>query len=217
VRSRDEDDALDRAAGHGRLVAGLAGAAALARLVWIVAVPTHPVGDFAMYWESAGDFVERGAFDEQFIYMPGYVLALAAVRALGGGIFAAKLLGVGAGALATAAVTGLAARLFGRAAAVVAGLLCALWPAGVAVSSVLGTDMPARRARHRRRVAARAGRRGPPHARRRSLRGLHGPHGVRAGHRASARDPRRARVAGARRPAGRRRWGVRPRRWASPS
>jgi len=30
-----------------------------------------------------------------------------------------------------------------RAAALVAGLLCALWPAGVAVSSVTGTDMPA--------------------------------------------------------------------------
>jgi 4-amino-4-deoxy-L-arabinose transferase-like glycosyltransferase len=96
-----------------------------------------------MYWESAGYFAEHGAFDPEFIFMPGYVLALAALRWFGGGLFAAKLLGVGAGVLATAAVTGIAARLFGRAAAVVAGVLCALWPAGIAVASVTGTDMPA--------------------------------------------------------------------------
>ncbi len=128
---------------RGRAVLGLAALALVARLVWIVAVPTHPVGDFAMYWESAGYFAEHGAFDPEFIFMPGYVLALAALRALGGGLFAAKLLGVGAGVLATVAVTGIAARLFGRAAAVVSGVLCALWPAGIAVASVLGTDMPA--------------------------------------------------------------------------
>ena len=113
------------------------------RLAWVLAVPTHPVGDFAMYWESAAYLVEHGALDPQFIYMPGYVAALAVVQALGGGLLAGKLLGVAAGALATAAVTGLAARLFDRASAVAAGLLCALWPAGVVVSSVTGTDMPA--------------------------------------------------------------------------
>jgi 4-amino-4-deoxy-L-arabinose transferase-like glycosyltransferase len=101
------------------------------------------VGDFAMYWESAGHLVEHGALDPEFIYMPGYVLALAAVRMLGGGLMAAKLLGVAAGALSAAAASGLAARLFDRTAAIVAGLLCALWPAGIAVASVTGTDMPA--------------------------------------------------------------------------
>ncbi|HTA20125.1 MAG TPA: glycosyltransferase family 39 protein, partial [Polyangia bacterium] len=128
---------------EARLVVMLGALALAARLVWVLAVPTHPVGDFAMYWESAGHLVEHGAFDPEFIYMPGYVVALAAVRWLGGGLFAAKLLGVAAGGLATAAVTGLAARLFDRRSAVAAGLLCALWPAGITVASVVGTDMPA--------------------------------------------------------------------------
>ncbi len=133
----------DPAAYEARLVVALAALALAARLVWVLAVPTHPVGDFAMYWESAGHLVEHGAFDPEFIYMPGYVVALAAVRWLGGGLFAAKLLGVAAGGLATAAVTGLAARLFDRRSAIAAGLLCALWPAGITVASVIGTDMPA--------------------------------------------------------------------------
>ncbi len=128
---------------EGRLVVMFGALALAARLVWVLAVPTHPVGDFAMYWESAGHLVEHGAFDPEFIYMPGYVVALAAVRWLGGGLFAAKLLGVAAGGLATAAVNGHAARQFDRRSAVAAGLLCALWPAGITVASVLGTDMPA--------------------------------------------------------------------------
>jgi len=121
----------------------LAALAVAVRLVWVLAVPTHPVGDFAMYWESAGHLAEHGSLDPQFIYMPGYVVALAVVRWLGGGLLAAKLLGVAAGGLATAAATGLAERLFDRGSALAAGLLCALWPAGIAVSSVMGTDMPA--------------------------------------------------------------------------
>jgi 4-amino-4-deoxy-L-arabinose transferase-like glycosyltransferase len=129
--------------GAGRLVLALTALAVVVRLTWVLAVPTHPVGDFAMYWESAAYVVEHGAFDPQFIYMPGYVVALATVQALGGGLLVAKLLGVAAGGLATAAVTGLAARLFDRASALAAGVLAALWPAGIAVSSVLGTDMPA--------------------------------------------------------------------------
>jgi 4-amino-4-deoxy-L-arabinose transferase-like glycosyltransferase len=126
-----------------RVVVGCAAVAAAVRLVWVLAVPTRPVGDFAMYWEAADHLVQHGSLDPEFIYMPGYVLALAAVRLLGGGLLAAKLLGVASGALAAGAAAGLAARLFDRAAAVVAGLLCALWPAGVAVASVTGTDMPA--------------------------------------------------------------------------
>jgi 4-amino-4-deoxy-L-arabinose transferase-like glycosyltransferase len=117
--------------------------AVLSRLVWVLAVPTHPVGDFAMYWESAGYVVEHGALDPEFLYMPGYVFALAAVRWLGGGVLVAKLLGVAAGGLAAAGATGLTLHLAGRRAAFAAGLLVALWPAGIAVSSVLGTDMPA--------------------------------------------------------------------------
>jgi 4-amino-4-deoxy-L-arabinose transferase-like glycosyltransferase len=135
----------DRAAGRAddRAALALVALALLVRLVWVLAVPTHPVGDFAMYWESAGYVVEHGALDPEFIYMPGYVLLLAGVRALGGGLLAAKLIGVAAGGLATGAVYGITRRLFGRAAAVVSGLGCAVWPAGIAVSSVTGTDMPA--------------------------------------------------------------------------
>ena len=75
--------------------------------------------------------------------MPGYVFLAAGVYAFGGGLLGVKLLGVAAGGLATAAVYGTARALFDRGAAVAAGLLCALWPAGIAVSSVTGTDMPA--------------------------------------------------------------------------
>ena len=144
--TRDVGGTRDEAAwprGRAASWAALAALAVAVRLAWVLAVPTHPVGDFAMYWESAGYVVEHGALDPQFIYMPGYVLVLALVRALGGGLLAAKLLGVAVGGLATAAVTGIATRLFDRTSALAAGLLCALWPAGITVSSVVGTDMPA--------------------------------------------------------------------------
>jgi 4-amino-4-deoxy-L-arabinose transferase-like glycosyltransferase len=113
------------------------------RLVWVLKVPTRPVGDFAMYLESARYLVDQGTLDPEFIYMPGYVLAAAGVYALGGGLLAVKMIGVASGGLATAAVYGTAGVLFGRPAAIAAGLACALWPAGIAVSSVTGTDMPA--------------------------------------------------------------------------
>ncbi len=113
------------------------------RLLWVLVVPTRPVGDFAMYLESARYLVEHHGLDPQFIYMPGYVYLAAGVYALGGGLLAVKMIGVASGALATAAVYGTARAIFGRGAAFTAGLLCALWPAGIAVSSVTGTDMPA--------------------------------------------------------------------------
>ena len=113
------------------------------RLAWVLMVPTRPVGDFAMYLESARYLVEHGGLDPEFIYMPGYVWMAAGVYALGGDLLAVKMIGVASGGLATAAVYGIARTLFGRPTAIVAGLLCALWPAGVAVSSVTGTDMPA--------------------------------------------------------------------------
>ncbi|HVZ89554.1 MAG TPA: glycosyltransferase family 39 protein [Polyangia bacterium] len=113
------------------------------RLVWVLAVPTRPVGDFAMYLESARYLVEHHGLDAAFIYMPGYVYLAAVIYALGGGLLAVKMIGVAAGGLATAAVHGTARAVFGRGAAIAAGLLCAFWPAGIAVSSVTGTDMPA--------------------------------------------------------------------------
>ncbi len=113
------------------------------RLAWVLLVPTRPVGDFAMYLESARYLVEHGRLDPEFIYMPGYVWMAAGMYALGGGLLAVKMIGVAAGGLATAAVYGIARALFGRPSAIAAGLLCALWPAGITVSSVTGTDMPA--------------------------------------------------------------------------
>jgi 4-amino-4-deoxy-L-arabinose transferase-like glycosyltransferase len=113
------------------------------RQAWVLLVPTRPVGDFAMYLESARYLVEHGGLDPEFIYMPGYVWMAAGIYALGGGLLAVKMIGVAAGGLATAAVYGIARAVFGRPSAIAAGLLCALWPAGIAVSSVTGTDMPA--------------------------------------------------------------------------
>ena len=63
------------------------------------------------------------ALDSEFIYMPGYVLLVAAVQALGGGLLAAKMLGVAAGGLGAWAVFEIADRLWGRATAIAAGLL----------------------------------------------------------------------------------------------
>jgi 4-amino-4-deoxy-L-arabinose transferase-like glycosyltransferase len=143
-RERDGESGgrRSRAPTSGAVVVALTALAVAVRLAWVLLVPTHPVGDFAMYWEAAAHLVAHGALDPQFIYMPGYVAVLALVQALGGGLLAGKLVGVAAGGLATAAAAGIAARLFDRGAAIAAGLLCALWPAGIAVSSVTGTDMP---------------------------------------------------------------------------
>jgi hypothetical protein len=146
--------------------------ATLLRLAWVLAVPTVPVGDFATYRESANYLLEFGSLDHGFIYMPGFVLLLAGVSSLGGDLLAQKMIGVALGGLAAAAIFGITARLAdgdgdGHAdadadadgnvavgarlwrarcpcpAAVVATLLYALWPAGVALSSVVGTDVPA--------------------------------------------------------------------------
>ena len=161
--------------------------ATLLRLVWVLAVPTVPVGDFATYRESANYLLEFGSLDHGFIYMPGFVLLLAGVSALGGDLLAQKMIGVVLGGLAAAAVFGITAQLAdgdGDAAdadadadadgnesssrdrspipspvrggglergsgacpcpaAVLATLLYALWPAGVALASVVGTDVPA--------------------------------------------------------------------------
>ena len=114
----------------------------LARLLWIVAVPSHPVGDFAMYRESAAFLVDQGELDPEFIYMPGYVFLLAAVQALGGGLLAAKMIGVVSGTAVTYAVGGIADALGGRRAGIIAAAMAAAWPAGIAVCSVMGTDMP---------------------------------------------------------------------------
>jgi 4-amino-4-deoxy-L-arabinose transferase-like glycosyltransferase len=136
------------------------------RLGWALAVPTVPVGDFATYRESANYLVEFGSLDRGFIYMPGFVLLLAGVRLLGGELVAQKLLGALFGGLAAAAIFGMTARLDGAETpapsgdgdggagsarpricpcptAVIATLAYALWPAGIAMSSVVGTDVPA--------------------------------------------------------------------------
>ncbi len=118
--------------------------AALVRVAWVLLVPSKPVGDFAMYLESATYLLEQGALDPEFVYMPGYVGAAALVMGLGGGLLAIKLtLGALLSAAGAGAVYGLAAAFWGRAAALAAGIAYALWPAGVAVGSVTGTDMPA--------------------------------------------------------------------------
>lgn len=151
--------------GRGRLHAALLLTllATALRVVWAVKVPTIPVGDFAMYRESASYLAEHGRLDSGFIYMPGFVLLLAAVQMLGGEILAAKLVGALFGGLAAAPLYVLTAqvtralapslkeergqwfaRVFGAApAAFAATFLYAVWPAGIALASVIGTDVPA--------------------------------------------------------------------------
>ena len=134
------------------------------RLAWVLAVPTVPVSDFAMYRESANYLSEFGHLDGGFIYMPGFVVLLAWVQHAGGGLLAQKLLGVLFGTIGTAAMFAVAymlldvreappdSRLSDSPAwrrfcpcphAAVTSLLFALWPAGFAIASVVGTDLPA--------------------------------------------------------------------------
>lgn len=117
------------------------------RVTWILAVPSKPVGDFAMYLEAATHWLEHGRFDAQFIYMPGYVLLAAAVQRLGGAWLATKLLVAVMAAAGAPMLYGITWRLWGSAtdkrSAAWAGVLYAMWPGGVAVSSVTGTDIPA--------------------------------------------------------------------------
>jgi hypothetical protein len=115
------------------------------RVLWVLLVPTKPVGDFAMYVESAAHLVEHGGFDPEYVYMPGYIFLIAPVQALGGGWLATKLVGAVLGGLGAGAVYGIARRMAGGSTrvALVAGLLYAGWPAGIAMASVTGTDMPA--------------------------------------------------------------------------
>jgi hypothetical protein len=137
---------------------GLVAVATLARLIWVLAVPTVPVSDFAMYRESANYLSEFRHLDPGFIYMPGFVALLALIKDAGGDLLAQKLLGVLFGGIGAAGVFGLAWALLDRDApeepagwrrvcpcphAAVATGIYALWPAGIAMASVVGTDVPA--------------------------------------------------------------------------
>jgi len=132
------------------------------RLAWVLAVPTVPVSDFAMYRESANYLSEFGQLDPGFIYMPGFVVLLAWIKDAGGGLIAEKMLGVLFGGIGAAGMFAVAHQLLDSwdaspeaeaprgwrrlcpcPHAVAVGLLVALWPAGLAMSSVVGTDMPA--------------------------------------------------------------------------
>ena len=80
----------------------------------MLAVPTVPVSDFAMYRESANYLSEFGHLDPGFIYMPGFVALLAWVQGAGGGLIAQKLLGVLFGTLGTGAQFAVAYQLLDR-------------------------------------------------------------------------------------------------------
>src|SRR3954464_1301294 len=125
------------------------------RLGWVLSVPTVPVSDFAMYRQSANYLSEFGSLDPGFIYMPGFVVLLAWIKDLGGDLLAQKIPGVLFGGLGAGALYLVARGLFdrGRAGscwrwlpdpvAALATLGSALWRAGVATASVVGTDIPA--------------------------------------------------------------------------
>ena len=72
-----------RGAGRWRWGVPLVALAFWLRFVWVLAVPTVPVGDFATYRESANYLLEFGSLDHGFIYMPGFVLMLAGRRGAG--------------------------------------------------------------------------------------------------------------------------------------
>jgi len=147
------------APGRWRIGLSLVLLATVVRLVWALCVPTIPVGDFATYRESAMQLGELGHLDHGFIYMPGWVVLLAGLHLLGGEVLAAKLLGVAFGGFACGPLYVIAARLFdapgaertpswrgamtSAPVALVTGLSYALWPAGIALGSVVGTDIPA--------------------------------------------------------------------------
>jgi len=143
-----------------RIALGVTAVATGLRVAWALAVPTIPVGDFAMYRESANYLFEWGHLDGGFVYMPGLVLLLAALQAAGGEIVAAKLMGALFGGLATGAIYFLTAWLIDDArgeftddaqpshvsgaapVALTTASLYALWPAGITLASVIGTDVP---------------------------------------------------------------------------
>jgi 4-amino-4-deoxy-L-arabinose transferase-like glycosyltransferase len=119
------------------------GVAIAVRFAWVLTVPTKPVGDFAMYVESASYLLEHRSLDNAFAFMPGWIALIAFVQMLGGGLLAVKLVGAFLGGIATAFLAGITDRLWNRRAALFAAWLYALWPGGIAVSSVVGTDIPA--------------------------------------------------------------------------
>jgi 4-amino-4-deoxy-L-arabinose transferase-like glycosyltransferase len=116
--------------------------AVLLRVGWVLAVPTRPVGDFAMYLESAAHLLEHGALDPEFVFMPGYVGFVAGLMALGAGLLAIKLTVAVAAGLCAGAIMGITSSLWDERAGVAAGVAYAIWPAGIAVTSVTGTDLP---------------------------------------------------------------------------
>ncbi|MDZ4697820.1 MAG: glycosyltransferase family 39 protein [Deltaproteobacteria bacterium] len=119
------------------------GVAIAVRFIWVLTVPSKPVGDFAMYVESATYLVEHRSLDDAFAFMPGWIAVIAFVQILGGGLLATKLLGAFLGGIATAFIAGITLSFWNRRAALIAAWLYALWPGGIAVSSVVGTDVPA--------------------------------------------------------------------------
>jgi 4-amino-4-deoxy-L-arabinose transferase-like glycosyltransferase len=120
----------------------LVGLTVALRLAWVALVPTVPRGDQEMYLAAAAHLAGHGALPPGFVYMPGWVGILATVQRAGGGLLAAKLVGVAFAGGGAAATYALVAPLAGRRTAAIATALYALWPAGVALSSVLGTDVP---------------------------------------------------------------------------
>jgi hypothetical protein len=58
--------------GRWRIGLALVLLATAVRVLWALAVPTIPVGDFATSRESAMQLAELGRLDHGFVYMPGW-------------------------------------------------------------------------------------------------------------------------------------------------
>jgi 4-amino-4-deoxy-L-arabinose transferase-like glycosyltransferase len=121
--------------------------AALARIVWILLVPSQPVEDFAVYDRYAVRLAEGAGYvsdtGEPTAYWPaGYPLFLSLVyRVFGHSLAAAKAAGIVLG-LATVALTYLLGRhCSGERVARIAAIIIALIPGQVVFSNLLATEV----------------------------------------------------------------------------
>jgi len=123
----------------------LAGVVIVPRLVWIVAMPTVPFDDFAMYDIFARRLVAGLGYVEKdgsptAYWSVGYALFLAGIyKAVGHHYFAVKLVQTGL-AVATALCVYLLALPFSKPVARLAALGAALWPSLIGMTDLLASE-----------------------------------------------------------------------------
>ncbi len=128
--------------------ATLFASALLARIAWVVLVPSVPVSDYREYWELAGRLVETGAFADASgmptaFRPPGYPFFLAMFRATtGDSLMPVKLANAVLGACTCLLAWRVARLVLPEGPARLAGLLVAFAPSQVGYSSLLASEVP---------------------------------------------------------------------------